>query len=76
MPVIVREGVGNKTAHIVMPLYKSVAQPRFEYCVTFWSPHLEKDIAELEKLQKRASAMIQGMGGRGLPRRKVMQHLR
>ena len=57
----VRKGIENKTANTILPLYKSMVRPHFEYCVQFWSPHLKKDIIELEKGQKRATKMIKGL---------------
>lgn len=29
----------NNMENIIMPLYKSVAHPHFEYCLQIWSPH-------------------------------------
>ena len=59
---VIKKGVENRTANIIMPLYKSMVRPHLEYCVQFWSPHLKKDIVELEKVQKRATKMITGLG--------------
>ena len=58
---IIRKGIENKTASIILPLYKSMVQPHLGYSVQFWTPHLKKDIIELEKVQKRATKMIKGM---------------
>ena len=55
---IIRKGTENKTASIILPLYKSMVQPHLEFCVQFWLPHLKKDITELEKVQKRETKMI------------------
>ena len=33
-----------------------------EYSIQLWSPHLKKDIVELEKVQKRATKMMTGLG--------------
>ena len=46
---IIKKGIENKTANILMSLYKTLARPDLEYCVQFLSPHLKKDIVELEK---------------------------
>ncbi|MDF7910158.1 hypothetical protein P4822_14885, partial [Listeria monocytogenes] len=51
----------NKTENILLPLYKSMGRPHLEHCMQIWSPHLKKDILELEKVQKRVTKMMRGM---------------
>ncbi|CAM5165838.1 unnamed protein product [Natator depressus] len=58
---IIKKGIENRTENIMLPLYKSMVRPHLEYSVQIWSPHLKKDILELEKVQKRATKMIRGM---------------
>ncbi|CAM5151637.1 unnamed protein product [Natator depressus] len=52
MLVTIRKVIKNKTENIIMPLYKYMVIPHFEYCIQFWSSHLKKDIMELEKFRK------------------------
>ena len=47
---IIRKGIKNKTASIILSLYKSMVRPDLEYCTQFWSPHLKKDLVELEEV--------------------------
>lgn len=49
---IIRKGIENTMADILMPLYKSMVGPHLEYWVLFWSFHLKKDRVALEKVQK------------------------
>ena len=70
---IIKKGIENKTANIIMPLYKMVVGLHLEYWVPFWSPHLKKDIVEMEKVQNRATKMMTGLGH--LPYEERLQHL-
>ena len=47
-----------KNKGLILPLYKSLVWPHLEHAVEFWSPHLRRDIDEMEKIQRRASKMI------------------
>ncbi len=47
-----------KAEDIILQLYKSLVRPHLEYCVQAWRPHLQKDIILIEKVQKRATRMI------------------
>ena len=60
---MIRRSFINKCVDIILPLYKSLVRPRLEYCVQAWSPIsplLRKDTKLLEKVQKRATRMIDG----------------
>ena len=54
---IIRKGIENKMASIILPFYKSMVWPHLEYCVRFWLPHPKKYIIEPEKVQKRVTKM-------------------
>ena len=42
----------------IMYLDKSLARPHLEYCCQAWHPHLQKDIDNTEKVERRATRMI------------------
>ncbi len=47
-----------KNKDIILPLYNSLVRPHLQYAVQFWSPHVAKDIAKLEAVQRRAKKVI------------------
>ena len=47
-----------KSKDIILQLYKSLVRPHLEYCIQAWCPFLQKDIDLLEKVQHRATRMI------------------
>ena len=52
-----------KSKTIITQLYKSLVRPHLDYCSPVWRPHLQKDINLLEKVQKRATRMVEGYRG-------------
>ena len=57
LSVIKRTYVHKSQSNIVY-LYKSLVRPHLEYCCQDWHPHLQKDIDNIEKVQRRATIMI------------------
>ena len=45
----------------MMLLYKSFVRSHFEYCCPLWSPHLQRDIIQIEAVQRSFTAKIQGL---------------
>ena len=53
-----------RTKSTLVPLYKSLARPKLEFCAAAWSPWLEKDIECLEKVQHRLIRMLSNVRGK------------
>ena len=52
-----------KNCYVVLRLYKSLVRPHIQYCVQAWMPHLRKDIDLLERVQRRATRVIDEFRG-------------
>ena len=49
---LLKRTVGRKNKDIFSSLCKTLVRPILEYALPVWSPHLAKDIHEIEKVQK------------------------
>ena len=47
----------------MLQLYRTLVRPHFEYSVQFWSPHDQKNVEALERVQKIFTRMLPGMEG-------------
>ena len=52
----------SHSAQVIIALHKSLVRPHLEYCVQACRPHNQKDIDNLEGVQRRMTKMINGMG--------------
>ena len=59
---MIRREFFNTSKELFVFLYTTYVWPHLEYCVPIWSPSLAKDIDALEKVQKRATKMVRGLG--------------
>ena len=58
---MIRRNITYKENSLIVPLYKAIVRPHFEYYIQAWSPYLRKDIDMLEKIQRRATKLIPGL---------------
>ena len=59
---MIKRAVVSREKSIILKLYKALVRPHLEYCIQVWNPHLKKDIETLERMQRRATRMIKGVG--------------
>src|SRR6188508_1428497 len=57
---MIKRNITCKNRNIVTRLYKALVRPKLEYCVQAWRPYLRKDIDKIERVQHRATKMIEG----------------
>ena len=58
---VIHRNITNKTADIMVPLFKSMVRPIVEYANPIWSPCLKQDIKTIENIQKHFTKKIYGM---------------
>jgi ribonuclease P/MRP protein subunit RPP40 len=57
---MIKRNITFKSKDNIVRLYKSLVRPRLEYCVQVWNPYLRKDVDKLERVQRRATKLIEG----------------
>ena len=55
---LIRRNIVYKEKELIIPLYKTIVRAHLEYCTQAWRPYRKKDIAMLERVQRRATKMI------------------
>ena len=69
MLAFIGRGIEYKSCHLMLQLYRTLVRLHLEYCVQFWSPYYRKDVESLERVQRRFTRMLPGMGGLGYEER-------
>jgi hypothetical protein len=60
---VIKRNFKNLTMESFILLYKSMVRSHLEYCNSVWAPHKKNDrfIAELERVQRRATKLVHGL---------------
>jgi ribonuclease P/MRP protein subunit RPP40 len=57
---MIKRNIHFKSKDVIVRLYKALVRPRLEFCVQAWCPYLRKDIDMIERVQRRATKLIEG----------------
>ena len=71
---LIKKTFTNLNKNIIRLLHKSLVRPLLEYGSVIWSPHLKKDIIEIEKIQRRMTKLAPEI--RNLPYKDRLQELK
>ena len=66
---LINRNIINKSKEGMLILYKTLVRPIIDYCIPFWRPYTKRDIAKLEKVQKRFTRLILGCKGKNYEQR-------
>ncbi|KAK4827190.1 LOW QUALITY PROTEIN: hypothetical protein QYF61_015218 [Mycteria americana] len=68
----IRRSMSSRSREVILPLCSAplfCSDPHLEYCIQLWSPQHRKDMDLLDRVQRRATKMIRGMGHLSYERR-------
>ena len=57
----IRRRVASRVRQVIVPFCSALMTPQLEYCFQVWGPQHMKDVELLERFQRRAAKMIQGL---------------
>jgi len=58
----INKGIISRDKEVTIPLYSALVRLQREYCVRVWSLLYKKDVDKLERVQRRATKRIKGLG--------------
>ena len=56
---LIRRNIVYNEKELIIPLYTSIVRPHLEYCIQACRPYRKKDIDMLERVQRKATKLIQ-----------------
>ncbi|GAB0187452.1 hypothetical protein GRJ2_001210500 [Grus japonensis] len=58
----IKRSVTGRSREVTLPLYSTLVRPHLQYCIRLWGPQYRRDMELLERVQRRATKMIRGLG--------------
>ncbi|GAB0181777.1 hypothetical protein GRJ2_000643000 [Grus japonensis] len=57
----IKRSITSRSREVILPLYSTLMRPYLEYCIQLWGPQYKRDMELLERVQRWAMKMIQGL---------------
>lgn len=55
---LIKRTIKSRNKDVIFRLYKSLVRPKLDYCAQVYHPYLKRDIVNIEKVQHRATKLI------------------
>ena len=54
--------ISRRSRHVMLTIWKTIVQPKLDYCSVLWSPSDQGSISRLESIARNFSSQVTGMG--------------
>ena len=65
----------RRSKHVMLTIWKTMVQPKLDYCSVLWSPDDQASIARLESVSRHFTSQVQGMAEQDYWDRLSLLHL-